>query len=193
MVGNDLDLGGRALVLVTGANQGGKSTFLRSFGAAQLLMQAGLCVPATHFSASVCAGVFTHFRREEDRDLRSGKLNEELSRMSALIPRLRPGTLLLMNESFAATNEREGSEIAGEILRALIGHGVRVIFVTHLYALASARCAEGRADTLFLRAQREDDGARTFRLEEGEPLPTAYGQDLYERIFEGSCGADGRG
>lgn len=183
VVGNDLDLGGRGLVLVTGANQGGKSTFLRSFGAAQLLMQAGLCVPATHFSASICAGVFTHFRREEDRDLRSGKLNEELSRMSELIPCLRPGTLLLMNESFAATNEREGSEIAGEILRALTGHGVRVIFVTHLYAFASARHAEGRADTLFLRAQREDDGARTFRLEAGEPLPTAYGQDLYRRIF----------
>jgi DNA mismatch repair ATPase MutS len=147
-------------------------------------MQAGLCVPASQFSASVSAGVFTHFRREEDRDLRSGKLNEELSRMSELIGRLRPNTLLLMNESFAATNEREGSEIAAEILRALGEHGVRVIFVTHLYAFASARYAEGRADTLFLRAQRESDGGRTFRLEEGEPLPTAYGQDLYRRIFQ---------
>lgn len=184
VVGNDLVMSGKALVLVTGANQGGKSTFLRSFGTAQLLMQAGLCVPASQFSASVCTGVFTHFRREEDRDLRSGKLNEELSRMSELIGHLRPNTLLLMNESFAATNEREGSEIAAEILRALGEHGVRVIFVTHLYAFASARYAERRADTLFLRAQRESDGGRTFRLEEGEPLPTAYGQDLYQRIFQ---------
>lgn len=183
VTGNDLCMDGRKLVLVTGANQGGKSTFLRSFGTAQLLMQAGLGVAATSYVASTCRGVFTHFRREEERSMHSGKLNEELARMSDLVGRLQPGSLLLMNESFAATNEREGSEIAAEILRALSEHGVRIVFVTHLYAYARALHAEARPDTLFLRAQRQDDGGRTFRLEEGEPLPTAYGQDLYLRIF----------
>lgn len=184
VVGNELAAEGQALILITGANQGGKSTFLRSLGTAQLLFQAGLCVPATAFSASPCAGVFSHFRREEDRNLRSGKLDEELARMRDLLAHLRPRSLLLMNESFAATNEREGSEIAGEIVRALGEQGVRIAFVTHLYAFASALHAEGRGDVLFLRAERAADGQRSFRLEAGAPLATAYGQDLYRRIFE---------
>ena len=47
-----------------------------------------------------------------------------------------------------------------------------------------------QADTaLFLRAERQAGGLRTFRLAEGEPLPTSYGQDLYERIFGGQSAA----
>ena len=36
---------------------------------------------------------------------------------------------------------------------------------------------------LFLRAERQADGQRTFKLIEGEPLQTSYGEDLYNRIF----------
>jgi DNA mismatch repair ATPase MutS len=49
----------------------------------------------------------------------SGRLDEELSRMSALADHIRPASLVLFNESFAATNEREGSEIGRQVVRAL--------------------------------------------------------------------------
>jgi DNA mismatch repair ATPase MutS len=52
--------------MITGANQGGKSTFLRAMGQAQLMAQAGMFAPAQALSVSVCSGVFTHFKREED-------------------------------------------------------------------------------------------------------------------------------
>jgi hypothetical protein len=183
VVANDLAADGCPLVMITGANQGGKSTFLRSIGLAQLMMQAGMPVGATAFCAAVGSGVFTHFRRQEDARMNSGKLDEELGRMSAIVDRLRPGALLLCNESFAATNEREGSAIAREIMQALVERGIDVCFVTHLYALARSFYAEQREDICFLRAERRDDGVRTFRLEVGEPLPTGFGQDLYARIF----------
>jgi DNA mismatch repair ATPase MutS len=183
VVGNDVDADGRSLVVITGANHGGKSTFLRSAGLAQLMFQAGLFVGAEAFTADVRHGVFTHFKREEDATMRSGKLDEELRRMSDIVDGIGRRGLLLCNESFASTNEREGSEIARQLIRALREAGVKVFFVTHMYDLAHGLYTSAADDTLFLRAPRQEDGTRSYRLAEGEPLPTSYGEDLYVKVF----------
>jgi len=113
--------------------------------------------------------------------------------MSAIADRITSNSIVLFNESFAATNEREGSEIAGQITRALVEKGIRVFYVTHLYAFARG-LYEGRAGSaLFLRAERRDDGGRTFRIVEGEPLQTSYGEDLYDGIFGKRPAGDGHG
>ncbi len=183
VVGNTACADTHDLVIVTGANQGGKSTFLRSIGLSQLMMQAGLFVPAEEFSASVCTGLFTHYKREEDKAMKSGKLDEELARMSDIVDHLGPGAIVLFNESFAATNEREGAEIARQIISALLEKGVRAFFVTHAYEFARGLFNERRKDILFLRAERKSDGERSYRILEGEPLQTSYGEDLYREIF----------
>jgi hypothetical protein len=183
VIGNDLQADGKSLVMITGANQGGKSTFLRSVGLAQAMMQCGMFVGAEAFRASVCTGIFTHYKREEDATMESGKLDEELARMSLIADRIRPGAILLCNESFASTNEREGSEIARQIVHAMLDRGITVFFVTHMFDLADSLHAEQLQRALFLRAEREVDGRRTFKLAEHEPLPTSHGQDSYERIF----------
>src|ERR1700752_2864137 len=83
VIGNDVSADGKALVIITGANSGGKSTFLRSVGLAQLMTQCGMFVAARSLRTSVCQQVFTHFSREEDPAMVSGRLDEELTRMSA--------------------------------------------------------------------------------------------------------------
>jgi hypothetical protein len=183
VVGNDVSADDKLLVMITGANRGGKSTFLRGIGLAQLMMQCGMFVPAESFRANVCDGIFTHYKREEDSSMKSGKLDEELRRMSAIVDNLTPNSIVLLNESFASTNEREGSEIARQIVRALLETGIKVIYVTHLFDLAQGFYHAKMDAALFLRAERLADGRRTFRLVEGEPLPTSYGEDLYRRIF----------
>lgn len=182
VVGNDIDAHGKSLLVVTGANQGGKSTFLRSAGQAQLFMQCGMFVPAHSYRASVASAVFTHFKKEEDSQ-KSGKLNEELQRMSDVVDELRPRALVLFNESFATTNEREGSEIGRQIVRALLERDVRVFFVSHFYDFARSFYEENLMTALFLRAERLKDGQRTFKLLPGEPLRTSYGEDIYKKIF----------
>lgn len=184
IVGNDVDAAGKSLVIITGANRGGKSTFLRSIGIAQVMMQCGMFVPAQVFRANPCAGVYSHFKREEDTSMKSGKLDEELKRMSAIVDKIVPGSLVLLNESFASTNEREGSEIARQIVRALLENGMKVVYVTHMFDLAEGFYREGADTSLFLCAERLPDGTRTFRLIEGEPTPTSHGEDLYRRIFD---------
>ncbi len=181
--GNDLDGDGRELMIVTGANQGGKSTFLRSVGQAQVMMQCGMFVAAGSFAANTCARVLTHYKREEDSSMASGKFDEELSRMSAVVDAIEPDTLVLFNESFAATNEREGSAIGREIITVLLEHRVKMVFVTHQYELAAGFLDRSDSNVLFLRAQRRDDGERTFRIAPGAPERTSHGEDLYRRIF----------
>src|ERR1700685_305226 len=183
VIANDLDADGKQLIIITGANTGGKSTFMRSLGLAQLMMQAGMFVAAEAFTAEVRTALYTHYKREEDPAMESGKLDEELKRMSAIVDKLLPGAMVLFNESFAATNEREGSEIAAQITIALLERGVKICFVTHLYEFTQRLHAGDIRSAIFLRAERRADGTRTFRLVEGEPLQTSYGKDLYDIVF----------
>lgn len=181
IVGNDYKENDKKLLIITGANQGGKTVFLQAMGQAQIMAQCGMPVGASKFEAPVKQGILTHFLREEDRSMHSGKLDEELVRMSSIVDKIRPGFLILMNESFASTNEREGSEICSQITKAFIDRSIEVMAVTHLYTYAAAFLKDPRA--AFLRAERLNDGSRTFKIVQGEPLSTVYGEDIYKKIF----------
>lgn len=183
IVGNDLNCDNKYLTIITGANQGGKSTFLRGIGLAQLMMQCGMFVPAESFDGNICRKLFTHYKREEDTAMESGKFDEELNRMNDIVDNLQPDSMILFNESFAATNEKEGSEIAKQIVSALLEKGIKVFFVTHLYEFACGFYDKKMENVIFLRAERGIDRKRTFKIIEGNPLPTSYGEDLYRKIF----------
>jgi DNA mismatch repair ATPase MutS len=169
--------------MITGANQGGKSTFLRSIGLAQLMTQSGMFVPARSYCTNLCTGLFTHYIREEDAAMTAGKFEEELRRMSEIVDHLSPDCLMLFAESFQATNEREGSEIAWQIVAALLERRIKVFFVTHMYDLAHRLHSDPAGNAIFLRAERLEDGTRTFRVVPGAPLPTSFGKDLYKQVF----------
>jgi len=183
VVANDVDADGASVVFVTGANRGGKSTLLRGIGIAQVMMQAGMFVAARSFRSELRPAIFTHFKREEDATMTSGKLDEELVRMSGIVDLITPTSLLLCNESFASTNESEGSQIAAEIVTALRDAGVKIVYVTHMYELAHGFYAEPRADQRFLRASAGDGGERPFSVTPGEPLATSHGADIYRQVF----------
>jgi DNA mismatch repair ATPase MutS len=122
-------------------------------------------------------------QREEDATMRSGKFDEELSRMNDIVNIVTPHALILFNESFAATNEREGSEIARQIVSALLEGPKKVVFISHQYDFAHGFYERHLGSALFLRADRQESGQRTFQLVEGEPLGTSFGEDVYRNIF----------
>jgi DNA mismatch repair ATPase MutS len=102
--------------------------------------------------------------------------------MSAIADQIKPHCLMLFNESFAGTNEREGSEIGRQVVRALLDEQVRVFFVTHRFDFAESFRRQQAGSTLFLRAERQPDGRRDYKLLVNEPLPTSFGEDLYYRL-----------
>lgn len=182
-VGNDCDGDGKKLLVVTGANQGGKSTFLRSIGIAQVMMQCGMPVCAEAYTSGIFPHLFTHFTRREDSAMNSGRLDEELGRVDGIIRHLGDGSMVLLNESFATTTEEEGSEIADDVIRAMVEAGVKVLTVTHLLAFARKMYERHLPETAFLTAQRKEDGTRTYKMIAGAPELTSFGLDLYEELI----------
>jgi hypothetical protein len=182
VTGNDVDADDRPLVVVTGANSGGKSTFLRSVGLAQLMTQCGMYVTAASYRSSVHSAVFTHFGREEDESMQSGRLDDELRRMSVIADAAARHALFLFNESFSGTNEREGSEIGRQIVQALLERDAAVFYVTHQFDFADGFRRSRPSTTRFLRAERAADGRPSYRLVPADPLPTSFAVDVFRRI-----------
>lgn len=183
LISNDLDAIDKCLFIITGANQGGKSTYLRSIGIAQIFMQCGLFVPAAFFGSNICDNIFTLFTREEDVSMDSGKLDEELRRMDNIINNVSCRSLLLMNEPFSTTTERDGSIIARDIVTALYELNVKVIFVTHLFEFSNFMFNQNLPKAVFLRAERNDNGSRTFFIRTGKPLLTSFGGDIFNSVI----------
>jgi len=137
-------------------------------------------VTARSLHASTCVRICTHFIRNEGADMVSGWLDEELRRMSAIADRLTASSLGAIQGVVPGHNEREGSQIARQVVRALLAADFRVFFVTHQLDFADS--FRQQPGTLFLRPPRQPDGARTYQLAVAEPLPTSYGRDIYDRL-----------
>ena len=190
-VGNTCSILNKQLVIITGANQGGKSTFLRSVGIAQVMMQAGLPVAAEDFSSGIFPSLFTHFTRREDSAMNIGRLDEELGRMNSIIENLDDRSLVLLNESFATTTEVDGSIIAYDIIKALNEAGVKILTVTHLLSFAKKMYSESEEKSkkgedsgiTFFCAERKPDGQRTFKMIQSVPELTSFGLDLYKQVI----------
>jgi DNA mismatch repair ATPase MutS len=180
-VDNSLKESKKNLFIVTGANQGGKSTYLRSIGISQILMQVGLFVAAKNYTSNLSGAMFTHFTKKEDIKMNSGRLDEELLRINNIVNSLNKNSMILMNESFATTTERESTIIAKDIILPLIEHDIKIIYVTHLFEFADKIYNEYNEKATFMRAVRKENGDRTFEIKENKPIYTSYGEDLYNK------------
>jgi DNA mismatch repair ATPase MutS len=180
----DLDVkaeGGFAVV-VTGANRGGKTTFLKAVGQSLVLARAGLFVPADEFALPSTGTVYTHFPRREDRTLSYGKFEEEVKRLSAIVEGLRRGDYVLMDETFSSTNQVEASVVAEEVIAALVDSGVNVFYVTFLQDFLNRFLERYRERAVLLVPEVRQDGTRTFRLVRGKPTP-GYAIDIWRKYM----------
>lgn len=194
LVLNDIEFNadGRIFIL-TGPNQGGKTTYTQAVGLAQILFQAGLYVPAESACMSVVDGIYTHFATEEKLDSGTGRLGEEAQRLSNIFQQATRQSLILLNESLASTTMLEGLYLARDVVRVLRVLGARAIFATHLHDLA-LECEELNANTpgdslivsLVSLAQIEENDRgsevrRTYRILPGVPSGKSYGVELAAR------------
>lgn len=131
-----------AAVVVTGANNAGKTTFLRAIGIATLCTRAGLPVTARRFRTSCDGTVLTEFAGGESDTPGEGRFAHEAREIAAVIDRSQPGTLVLLNETFSSTAAPDATELAEELLAVLATRGARAIMATHLHDLPRRSTAE---------------------------------------------------
>jgi len=125
----------RDIILLGGINRGGKTTYLRTVGAVQVLFQMGLPIPAATASISPASGIFSVFSRVEITELNQGKLGRELVELRDAITMIDENSLFLGNEPISGTSPKEGYLLSRESLCILKAKCVRGIWVTHLFKL----------------------------------------------------------
>ncbi len=177
------------ILVVTGPNRGGKTTFCRAVGQAQVLFQSGLFVLGTSACMSPVHGIWTHFPLPETDRPGAGRLDEEVRRLRQIFDEAGPDALILMNEPLTSTSERDALMIARDVVRAIQALGARAVLITHLHDLAlaiphlNAAAPENRnIASLVAEAVVAGGSTRgTFRIVPGVPTGRSYAAAIAEQ------------
>jgi DNA mismatch repair protein MutS len=173
---NDVAIDGDERVLVvTGANQGGKTTFARAVGQLVHLASLGCPVPGRRAEVAVPDRILTHFARGEQLDDRRGRLLDDLERMRTVLDTATEHSVVIVNELFRSTTVADASALGRRVVGRLIATGVRAVFVTFLDELSRLGPA-----TVSLVATVDPDhpATRTFRVERRPADGRAYAHAL---------------
>lgn len=175
------------ILVVTGPNQGGKTTFARAFGQLHYLASLGLTIPGTKAEILFTDQVFTHFDREEDLEELCGKLQDDLERLHFIVDHATENSVIVINEIFSSTTVKDALVLGKQMMDMLTKvHSVSVI-VTFLDELAFHG-----DDTVSMTGEVEETNSqkRTFKIKRNKPDGMAYAMTIarnhkltYEQII----------
>lgn len=197
IVRNDVQLGpaGR-IVILTGPNQGGKTTYLQTIGLLHVLAQAGLYVPARRARISPVDGIYTHYPLGEQSERGTGRFGDEARRLGEIFARATGDSLVLLNESLSSTSAGESLYLAQDLVRILRLMGTRAVFATHLHELAAnagalnaGTAGDSRVVSMVSSPIREEELGegvqavpRSYKVTVGPPMGRSYATEIATRF-----------
>ena len=167
---------GDRFFVLTGPNQGGKTTFARSLGQLVYFSRMGLDVPAESALVPFFPDIQTHFSVEESVQTGRGKLMEELVRLAPMMKERKKDTFVIINELFTTAANYDAQIMGKRVLKHFVGLGCRGIYVTHLTDLTDA--CEGVEG---LRAVADENGIPTFQIVRGKAEDVVCAAHLVNR------------
>lgn len=190
---NDCSLDDNARIfLITGTNNGGKTTYIRSVAVNRILAQAGLYVCAGEAEISPCSYIFLHYPLEEKVGIDTSRFTEECRELKRTIESADEYSLVLLNESLSSTNPYDSLIIAEELLKIFAHIGCSLLYTTHILEMTeipnkiNADNPKSRLGTL--TAECDESGKPTYKITPGKPDFSRNAQYIFEKYgisFEG--------
>lgn len=172
------------IFVITGPNNGGKTTYVKTVGLIQLMAQKGLFVPARYAEVSFVDGIYTHFVAPDDITKGEGRYRNELRRMKDLFKRATPYSLVILDEPCGGTSYEEGQRQSLVLLDGFHKLGSATYFTTHMHPITT-EVNNGRYPAAQnLQVECQDGGEKiecTYRVIAGSS-GKSYGEEIASEI-----------
>lgn len=162
VVGNDCCFEpGEQFLVITGPNQGGKTTYARALGQILYFGSIGLMVPARSAAFPIMDGIYTHFATEESMETGAGKLKEELIRLKTMMDSVTENSFVIINEIFTSATSYDAYIMGKRVLEYFMKANCHGAYVTHIFELTKE---DDRIISLVASLLSEDSNIRTFKI-----------------------------